>query len=341
MRGVDKIAFTGSTEVGRTDEASAAGTIKRISLELGGKSPNVVFATNSTLRPMVRSALLATREKCAWRIRLFVEKKVHDCRDGAEKARYTPGDPMDDKNASGRRSRSNTATACSRKYQRVKESATVTIGGKAAAVNGRLFLEPTILTGVRNEMEAARNLRPRPASSVRKRRRSGDSPTTAPAVSLRACGPRTLAARTGCRGPQGRHRVGEHLPTYTTPPHPLAVIAKAASTASSARTPSRCTLEKKWSDQYQVGRHVRARFREDAIVMVKSIPTACSSVPMLVCRSPEAEMTSVAAFGAVEGAPTRPGWLHISRCASTTPSWCNPNFGWSPAARPPATEARR
>src|SRR5439155_27075222 len=41
---VDKIAFTGSTEVGRKIMASAAATIKRVSLELGGKSPNIIFA---------------------------------------------------------------------------------------------------------------------------------------------------------------------------------------------------------------------------------------------------------------------------------------------------------
>jgi acyl-CoA reductase-like NAD-dependent aldehyde dehydrogenase len=42
--GVDKIAFTGSTEVGRTVLREAAGTMKRVTLELGGKSPNIVFA---------------------------------------------------------------------------------------------------------------------------------------------------------------------------------------------------------------------------------------------------------------------------------------------------------
>jgi hypothetical protein len=87
-RGVDKIAFTGSTEVGRTVMKSAAGTIKRISLELGGKSPNVVFADaklDAAANGACSGIFYNKGEVCAAGSRLFVEKKIHDefRRDGA------------------------------------------------------------------------------------------------------------------------------------------------------------------------------------------------------------------------------------------------------------------
>ena len=53
---VDKIAFTGSTEVGKQIMREAAGTLKRLSLELGGKSPNIVFA-DADMEAAVRGAM--------------------------------------------------------------------------------------------------------------------------------------------------------------------------------------------------------------------------------------------------------------------------------------------
>src|SRR5262249_41225698 len=79
--GVDKIAFTGSTEPGKLLMREAAGTLKRITLELGGKSPNVVFA-DADLEAATRGAMNGIfynkGEVCAAGSRLFVEDKVHD-----------------------------------------------------------------------------------------------------------------------------------------------------------------------------------------------------------------------------------------------------------------------
>ena len=106
-RGVDKIAFTGSTEVGRTVMKSAAGTIKRVSLELGGKSPNIVFADaklDAAANGACSGIFYNKGEVCAAGSRLFVEKKVHDefvDMVKAKMARYTPGDPLDDKTRLG------------------------------------------------------------------------------------------------------------------------------------------------------------------------------------------------------------------------------------------------
>lgn len=80
--GVDKVAFTGSTEVGRKIMAGAASSnLKRVSLELGGKSPNVVFA-DADLSKAIRGAAWAvfstTGQECVAGSRLFVEKPIYD-----------------------------------------------------------------------------------------------------------------------------------------------------------------------------------------------------------------------------------------------------------------------
>ena len=76
--GVDKIAFTGSTEVGQAIMRAAAGTMKRVTLELGGKSPNIVFA-DADLEAAVRGAatgiFYSKGEVCAAGSRLLVEQR--------------------------------------------------------------------------------------------------------------------------------------------------------------------------------------------------------------------------------------------------------------------------
>src|SRR5215475_10743481 len=79
--GVDKIAFTGSTEVGKSIMREAASGLKRVSLELGGKSPNIVFA-DADLKAALRGAMTGIfynkGEVCAAGSRLLVEHRVHD-----------------------------------------------------------------------------------------------------------------------------------------------------------------------------------------------------------------------------------------------------------------------
>src|SRR5229473_661385 len=104
---VDKIAFTGSTEVGKQIMREAAGTLKRLSLELGGKSPNIVFA-DADMDAAVRGALTGIfygkGEVCAAGSRLLVEASIHDAfvETIAAKARkMVPGDPLDPKTRLG------------------------------------------------------------------------------------------------------------------------------------------------------------------------------------------------------------------------------------------------
>ena len=79
--GVAKVAFTGSTEVGRGIARAAAATIKRVTLELGGKSANIVFA-DADLEAAAGSAPIAVfgnaGQDCCARSRILVERSVLD-----------------------------------------------------------------------------------------------------------------------------------------------------------------------------------------------------------------------------------------------------------------------
>ena len=99
--GVDKISFTGSTAVGKEIVRNSADTLKKVSLELGGKSPNIVFA-DAELEAAVKGAFngifYGKGEVCNAGSRLLVEKSVHDrLMDKllARAGKLEPGDPLD------------------------------------------------------------------------------------------------------------------------------------------------------------------------------------------------------------------------------------------------------
>src|SRR5262249_9542075 len=96
---VDKIAFTGSTQGGEPIQREAAATCKRVSLELGGKSPNIVFS-DADVPSAVQGALLGVffnqGQVCCAGTRLFVEQKMHDqfvdaLKQGAQTMKQGPG----------------------------------------------------------------------------------------------------------------------------------------------------------------------------------------------------------------------------------------------------------
>jgi aldehyde dehydrogenase (NAD+) len=104
---VDKISFTGSTAVGKEIVRTSADTLKKVSLELGGKSPNIVFA-DADIEAAVRGAyngiFYGKGEVCNAGSRLFVEKSVHDklLEKLVDRARkLEPGDPLDPKTRLG------------------------------------------------------------------------------------------------------------------------------------------------------------------------------------------------------------------------------------------------
>jgi aldehyde dehydrogenase (NAD+) len=162
--GVDKIAFTGSTAVGKEIMKSAADTLKRVTLELGGKSPNIVFADadiDAAVRGAYNGIFYGKGEVCAAGSRLFVQKQVHDelitkLVDRTKKLK--PGDPLDPKTRLG-------AIVSEQQMAHVlgyidsgkTEGATLVTGGGRASVDGGrgYFVEPTIFDKVSNEMKIA------------------------------------------------------------------------------------------------------------------------------------------------------------------------------------------
>ncbi len=161
---VDKISFTGSTEVGRQIMKMAADTNKRVTLELVGKSPNVIFA-DADLKAAVRGAqtgiFYGKGEVCAAGSRLLVERSVHQqvieqLAEGAKK--LTPGDPLDKNTRLGALvSKKQQETVLSYIKKGVDEGAQIVAGGKAVKPNGKgYFVEATVFDGVQPEMTIAR-----------------------------------------------------------------------------------------------------------------------------------------------------------------------------------------
>ena len=158
---VDKIAFTGSTEVGQWIMREAAGTVKRVTLELGGKSPNIIFA-DADLAAAVRGAqngiFYGKGEVCAAGSRLLVEQTVHDqvVEQLAERARkLTPGDPFDKNTRLGAIvSKRQQETVLSYIAAGSKEGARLVAGGKPAKVNGKgYYVEATVFDGAKPGMK--------------------------------------------------------------------------------------------------------------------------------------------------------------------------------------------
>ena len=163
--GVDKIAFTGSTEVGKQIMREAAGSLKRVSLELGGKSPNIVFA-DADMEAAVKGALTGIfynkGEVCAAGSRLFVEQGVHDdfmSRLTERVKTLKVGDPMDRATRMGPViSKAQMDTVLGYIESGKQEGARLVAGGGRASVgSGKgYFVQPTIFDGVSNRMKIAR-----------------------------------------------------------------------------------------------------------------------------------------------------------------------------------------
>jgi len=162
--GVDKIAFTGSTAVGREIMRGAADGLKRVTLELGGKSPNIVFA-DSDLDDAVKGAMngifYGKGEVCNAGSRLFLESKIQDAfidKLVARTKKMQPGDPLDPKTRLG-------AVVSQEQMQTVldyiesgkREGAKLIAGGNRVSLDGGqgFFIEPTIFAAVNNNMQIA------------------------------------------------------------------------------------------------------------------------------------------------------------------------------------------
>jgi len=160
---VDKVAFTGSTEVGQLImEAAAKSNLKRITLELGGKSPNIVFA-DTDLDEAVEGAHFGLffnhGQCCCAGSRVFVEEKIYDQfveKSGARAKRRTVGDPFDPKTEQG-------PQVDQIQFDKVMdyiesgrhEGAKLVCGGDRVGDRG-YFIQPTVFADVQDDMKISR-----------------------------------------------------------------------------------------------------------------------------------------------------------------------------------------
>lgn len=157
--GIDKIAFTGSTEVGKMIVAAAANDLKKVSLELGGKSPNVVFA-DADLEVAVQGAANAIffnhGQCCCAGSRLYVESSVFDrvVEGVAEQAKQIKlGRGMDGDTQMGPLvSDEQLRRVCSYLESGLSEGAEAIAGGARAGDRG-YFVEPTVLVNTKPGMK--------------------------------------------------------------------------------------------------------------------------------------------------------------------------------------------
>jgi acyl-CoA reductase-like NAD-dependent aldehyde dehydrogenase len=163
---VNKVAFTGETATGRLIMQIASQTMKRVTLELGGKSPNIVFDDadlDAAVNGSVYSIFYNAGQSCEARSRLFVQERVFDEVLGQfvqKTERIQVGDPLDPSTQVGAIvSRGQLETIENYIETGVSEGAKVAAGGSRVTDGGLgrgNFLRPTVLTGVTNTMTVAR-----------------------------------------------------------------------------------------------------------------------------------------------------------------------------------------
>jgi aminomuconate-semialdehyde/2-hydroxymuconate-6-semialdehyde dehydrogenase len=153
---VNAISFTGETTTGKIIMASAAKTLKRLSYELGGKNPNIIFADSNldeVIETTLKSSFINQGEVCLCGSRIYVERSAYDLfleKFVAKTKELVVGDPFDGKTKVG-------ALISEEHYERVnsyvrlalEEGGTIATGGKRpAGLDKGYFLEPTIITGL-------------------------------------------------------------------------------------------------------------------------------------------------------------------------------------------------
>jgi acyl-CoA reductase-like NAD-dependent aldehyde dehydrogenase len=160
---VDQVTFTGSTATGKRIMAGAAPTLKRLTLELGGKSANVIFADADLDRALAGDCGLVIRhcgQGCGHLSRVLVEESIHDEvveRMLARAATVVVGDPADPATEMGPLvNRAQWERVHSYVQSGVEQGATLACGGgRPAGFDTGFFMEPTIFTNVTNDMKIA------------------------------------------------------------------------------------------------------------------------------------------------------------------------------------------
>ncbi len=164
--GVNKVAFTGATSTGKDIMAKASKTLKRVTLELGGKSPNIIFA-DADVDAAIDGALFGifynTGQSCEARSRIYVEESIYESfvEKFVSKAKQIHlGDPFDKKTHMGAIISQSQLDTIDRYVQSaVKEGATILTGGHEVEVEGfenGYWYAPTVIADVTSEMKVVK-----------------------------------------------------------------------------------------------------------------------------------------------------------------------------------------
>ncbi len=158
---VRKLSFTGSTEVGKLLMEQCAATVKKVSLELGGNAPFIVF-DDADLDAAVEGAIASkyrnTGQTCVCVNRLYVQDSVYDAfaaKLSAAVAKLRPGNGLEEQSTQGPLIDDKAVAKVEEHITNaVSLGAKIAIGGRPHALGGRFF-EPTVLTGVTQQMLVA------------------------------------------------------------------------------------------------------------------------------------------------------------------------------------------
>ena len=179
---IDKVAFTGSTEVGKLILKASTGNLKRVSLELGGKSPNIIFPDADMQAAAFGSMLgifMNQGQVCCAGSRVFVQESMYDqFTDTLSQMAQsiTLGNPLDSSTRMG-------PLVSKEQHERVlgyldigkKEGAKAKVGGEAGKQERGYFVQPTVFTDVKNSMQIAREEIFGPVAAAIKFKDEGDA----------------------------------------------------------------------------------------------------------------------------------------------------------------------
>ena len=154
---VRKLSFTGSTEIGKILLQKCSGTVKKVSMELGGHAPFIVFNDaniNDAVAGAMQSKFRNTGQTCVCANRIYVQEKVHEefCTKFIEEvSKMKVGDGLNEENSSGPMIDEHSLSKVEEHVEdAIQYGAKVAIGGSRHAL-GMNFYQPTILTGVTSE----------------------------------------------------------------------------------------------------------------------------------------------------------------------------------------------
>uniref|UniRef100_A0A6Q2YQX6 Aldehyde dehydrogenase domain-containing protein n=1 Tax=Esox lucius TaxID=8010 RepID=A0A6Q2YQX6_ESOLU len=161
--GIDKVAFTGSTEVGKLiQEAAGTSNLKRVTLELGGKNPNIIFADadlDLAIEQAHQGVFFNAGQCCTAGSRVFVEEPIYEefVRRSVERAkRRTVGSPFDPTTEQGPQiSKEHQSRVLEFIQSGISEGANLECGGKALGLKG-FYIEPTVFSNVKDDMRIAK-----------------------------------------------------------------------------------------------------------------------------------------------------------------------------------------